>query len=72
MFGCHFPCNDHSAEYARCISELLGYIDAVAASHPGARLCILGDLNFECNLNNQVTYFLETWQLSMVLFLVMT
>ena len=27
---------------------MLGYIESVAACNPGFRVCILGDLNFEC------------------------
>jgi len=53
FFDCHFPCNDHSSTYRRSLCDILGYIEAVAVSHLGVRLCILGDLNFECKSSNQ-------------------
>ena len=52
VFGCYFPCNDHSSTYLDKLSRVLGYIDSVAACNPGFRVCILGDLNFECVHSN--------------------
>ena len=35
-------------EYMNTMSCILGYIDSVISENPGFRVCILGDLNFEC------------------------
>ena len=48
LFGCYFPCGG-TYDYCQQLSGICGYIEAVALGHPGARLCILGDLNFECD-----------------------
>ena len=52
IFGCYFPCNNHSSKYVDDLSQVLGCIDSVALCNPGFRLCIVGDLNFECTLIN--------------------
>jgi len=38
--------------YLDKLSRILDYIDSVTACNPGFRVCILGDLNFECVLSN--------------------
>ena len=48
LFGCYLPCNDHSSNYLDNLSRIFGYIDSIAACNPGFRICILGDMNFEC------------------------
>jgi hypothetical protein len=53
LFGCYFPCTDHTSNYCHILGDVLGYIEAVAMGHPGVRLCILGDLNFECDVSSQ-------------------
>lgn len=52
IFGCYFPCNDNSQNYLDSLSRVLGYIDSIATGNPGFRVCILGDLNFECTSSN--------------------
>ena len=49
----HIYINDNSSFYCNAISDILGFIDSVAASYAGCRLCILGDLNFECDIYNK-------------------
>ena len=42
-----------------CWANFWGYIEGVAMRYPGARLCILGDLNFECKPSNEGIHFLN-------------
>jgi Reverse transcriptase (RNA-dependent DNA polymerase) len=53
LVGCYFPCNDNSTNYADSLSQVLGYIESLVVCNPGCRICILGDLNFECSLSSQ-------------------
>ena len=48
IFGCYFPCSS-VPDYSQQLGELCGWIESIAVSHPGVRLCVLGDLNFECD-----------------------
>ena len=48
IFGCYFPCTS-VLDYSQQLGELCGWIESITMCHPGARLCVLGDLNFECD-----------------------
>jgi len=52
LFGCYFPFNDHSADYANRVADVLGFIENVCNDYHGFNMCILGDCNFECAMTN--------------------
>ena len=52
LFACYFPVCDNSTQYVNSLTRLLGFIDSIINTNPGYKICVLGDLNFECNDNN--------------------
>ena len=52
LFGCYFPCDDGSTLYVNRLSDVVGFIESVVCDFPGFKVCVLGDLNFECHYSN--------------------
>jgi len=50
LFGSYFLCCDNTTQYGDSILKILGHIESVINMYVGCKVCILGDLNFECSL----------------------
>jgi hypothetical protein len=51
VFGCYFPWNN-SSNYCRVLNDTIGFIESLIIDHPGYHVCVLGDVNFECVMEN--------------------
>ena len=52
FFGCYFPYNDHSNEYVNKVADVVGFVESICQQYSGYKVCVLGDLNFECNISD--------------------
>ena len=52
LFGCYFLSNDSSADYVNRLADVVGFIESVCCDFPGFKVCVTGDLNFECHYSN--------------------
>ena len=52
VVGCYFPCNRSSIQYDHDLCQIAGVIDGFMLSNHECKLCILGDMNFECSEND--------------------
>ena len=56
FFACYFPVCGNSTQYINSLTRIFGFIDSVININPGFKICVLGDLNFECNDNKYVLW----------------
>ena len=49
FFGCYFPFNDKLFDYTNRVADVCGFIESVCYDFSDYKVCVMGDLNFECN-----------------------
>ena len=52
FFGCYFPFNDKSSDYTNRVADVCGFIESVCYDFSDYKVCVMGDLNFECNTSD--------------------
>jgi len=43
------PSNDNLADYMNRVADVTGYNESICNDFPDDKVCVLGDVNFECN-----------------------
>ena len=52
-FGVYFPCDRSSHDYNASINSIIGFIESVIDTHPGYKILIMGDFNFQCVIGDK-------------------
>lgn len=52
LFGCYFPVYENNDSYFSCVSDVMGFMQAIIDKHAGFHICVTGDFNFPCTIGH--------------------